>query len=401
MKSKHIVFVPGLFGWAPGELGDFPYWGEALTQLEPPFTTHWLKCGPISSFHDRACEIFAQIKGTRIDYGADHSTDAEHARFSRDFTGRGVAPDWSKDNPIVLVGHSAGAQTCLQLQQLLARDFWGVGSNEDWVEAIVSMTGVLNGTTLAYITCDEQTGQLRKGADALVQTALDFIAALRLAALPIRDIGKDYDLFLDQWIGREHPTTEELLAFFAANHRFVQGEDNLAFDLGLQGCLEANRKLRTGASTYYFSFVGRATHRRGLLFFGPRVERPDPSISFLLRGPAEYQALRPDFAEPPIKGWGSGDLAIDKWRENDGAVSTISQRFPFTAGMQPVGGNGILGRDSGKIEKGKWYVEDLETVTGRRFDHFDPVVGAKLKGPAMEAAQLKVYAALDALFRRI
>ncbi len=401
MKSKHIVFVPGLFGWGPGELGDFPYWGDALAQFKPPFSTHWMKCGPISSFHDRACEIFAQIKGTRIDYGSDHSSTAEHARFSRDFTGRGLFPDWSKDNPVVLVGHSAGAQTCLQLQQLLARDFWGVGSNEDWVETFVSMSGVLNGSTLAYLTCDERKGKLKKGADVLVQTALDFIAALRLAAGPNRDIGRNYDLFLDQWIGREHPTIEELLAFFATNHRFVQGEDNGAFDLGLLGCLEANRKLRTAAGTYYFSFVARATHREGLLFLGPKVERPDKSISFLLRGPAEYQALRPDFAVPPIPGWGAGDLAIDKWRANDGAVSTISQRFPFTAGMQPVGGNGILGRDSGKIEKGKWYVEDLETVTGRRFDHFDPVVGAKLKGPEMEAAQLRVYAALDALLRRI
>jgi len=54
-------------------------------------------------------------------------------------------------------------------------------------------------------------------------------------------------------------------------------------------------------------------------------------MSFLLKGPAEYQALRPDFAIPPIQEWGAGDLMIDKWHENDGAVSSISQRFPFTA----------------------------------------------------------------------
>jgi hypothetical protein len=70
VKSNHIVFVPGLFGWGPGELGGFPYWGGALEQFDKNrFQTHWVKCGPISSFHDRACEVFARIKGAKIDYG--------------------------------------------------------------------------------------------------------------------------------------------------------------------------------------------------------------------------------------------------------------------------------------------------------------------------------------------
>jgi hypothetical protein len=34
VKAKHIVFVPGLFGWGPGELGGFPYWGGALSQFD-------------------------------------------------------------------------------------------------------------------------------------------------------------------------------------------------------------------------------------------------------------------------------------------------------------------------------------------------------------------------------
>ena len=34
MKAKHIVFVPGLFGWGPGELGGFPYWGGAMEQFD-------------------------------------------------------------------------------------------------------------------------------------------------------------------------------------------------------------------------------------------------------------------------------------------------------------------------------------------------------------------------------
>jgi hypothetical protein len=61
MKANHIIFVPGLFGWGPGEIGGFPYSGDAMNQFAG-FKTHWVKCGPISSFHDRACEVFAKSR---------------------------------------------------------------------------------------------------------------------------------------------------------------------------------------------------------------------------------------------------------------------------------------------------------------------------------------------------
>jgi triacylglycerol lipase len=404
MKANHIIFVPGLFGWGPGELGGFPYWGDALAQFSgTQFNAHWVKCGPISSFHDRACEVFAHIKGMTINYGAEHSAAEGHAQFSRDFTGQGYVPDWSEDNPVILIGHSAGAQTCLQLQQLLAEDFWGIGSNQNWIEAVVCVTGVLNGSTLTYMFCDDRTGRLKRPTSFLVRSALDFIEALRLTAQPIFDLGRDYDLYLDQWIGKANPPAEELLAFFENNRRFTEGEDNPAFDLSLQGCLKANHKFQTTRKTYYIALVACATHAEGWfgLPVGPKRQKPDESMSSLLKGPAEYQTLRPDFVTPPIPGWGAGNLVIGKWRENDGAVSSISQRFPFTAGAQPLGGNGILGLEPQMIEIGKWYVEDIEAVTGLRFDHFDPVVGAKLKSPQMEAAQLSLYRKLSALLQSL
>jgi triacylglycerol lipase len=98
MKSKNIVFVPGLFGWGHGELGGLLYWGDALAQFEGVFNTHWAKCGPISSFHDRACELFAQIKGAQVDYGERHSKEAGHDQTSRNYS-MGFVPDWSADNP--------------------------------------------------------------------------------------------------------------------------------------------------------------------------------------------------------------------------------------------------------------------------------------------------------------
>jgi hypothetical protein len=90
-----------------------------------------------------------------------------------------------------------------------------------------------------------------------------------------------------------------------------------------------------------------------------------------------------DFDQPPISGWGSGDLTIDKWKENDGAVSSISQKYPFIGGNQPVGGEEIFERE--KIEKGKWYWEKAENSTGRRFDHLDVVFGCISEPTIIEA----------------
>src|SRR5262249_37943857 len=131
------------------------------------------------------------------------------------------------------------------------------------------------------------------------------------ATPPMRD-DQDYDLYLDQWTGKENPSSEELRS--EINPRFAAGEGNLDFDLSLQGCLKANRSFQTRVGTSYFSLVTRATHEVGLPI-GPKVQQADGSMSSLLKGPAEYQALRPDFAAPPIPGWGLGDLVIGKWRE--------------------------------------------------------------------------------------
>jgi hypothetical protein len=89
MKSKYIVFVPG-----------------ALQQFTG-FKTHEAKCGPISSFHDRACEVFALIKEPRSITA--WSTALWPVMPSRDYTSQGLVPDWAADNPIILIDHNRSA----------------------------------------------------------------------------------------------------------------------------------------------------------------------------------------------------------------------------------------------------------------------------------------------------
>jgi triacylglycerol lipase len=371
-RARDIVFVHGFGGWGPKDLGGrFPYWGEALHQYEAPFRVHEAKCGPLSSLHDRACELFAQIVGARIDYGEAHSLSAGHARHSRDYSGLGFVPNWSANNPIVLVGHSAGAPTALLLQKLLDEDFWGVGSSADWIEAIVCVCGALNGSTFAYRFCDDATGRMTGLPSAFVSSSLAVLAQLLgLAATPL------FDLHLEHWIGAGDDDPLGALRRLDAT-RFVASEDNLVHDMSLQGAIKTLARCRTFPDTYYLSLVARATKptRRFGLPFGPATERPDRSMSLSQRYAGLYICNRPDFAAAPIDGWGAGDLGMAAWRANDGCVNSISQRYPFLAGTHPVSGAVVVGPDQ-EIAPGAWRYQEIEEVVGRKFDHIDPVHGA-------------------------
>ena len=90
-----IVLVPGF-------LGTDSHWDvEAIRdryQSSRFLTTH---PGPLSSHHDRACELFYSLKGGVVDYGADHACRCDHARFGRD-EGDGAFPEWDSPTRSIL-----------------------------------------------------------------------------------------------------------------------------------------------------------------------------------------------------------------------------------------------------------------------------------------------------------
>ncbi|MBM3551545.1 MAG: hypothetical protein FJX45_07180 [Alphaproteobacteria bacterium] len=392
LKSTHIVFVHDFFGWGPQELG-LPYWGDALDQIGEPFMVHEAKVGPVSSFHDRACELFAQIGGGRVDYGERHSNEARHARYSREYMNP-FAPDWSDKNPVILVGHGAGAQTAMQLQALLADDFWKRGSSADWIEGVVSVAGAINGSLLPYgFGCDHADGRFRRRPSRLIAESFKFLG---MAAGVPSAMRKPFDLHLDHWTEGESDSYEAMARLDAG--AFVEGHDNLAFDLTLQGCRNANARFRSHPDSFYLALVTNATHARPSGFFR-KTWRPDSTIHPVLWQPALYQAREANFAKAPIVGWGGGDLSLPQWRPNDGAVSVISQRYPFTARQEPVGGEGVFERH--RLKPGRWYYEYLDKAIGHRFDHFDAVVGAQLKPwvPGLRDAHREIYLRLGETLR--
>ena len=171
------VFVHGYFGWGQYDSLSkiITYFGCTSGRINDylnslGYDTYTASCGPYSSNWDRACEIYAEIMGTRVDYGIAHSKEHGHDRFGVDYSNNPLIPNfkWSATNKINLIGHSFGGPTIRTLLDMLADgrpeevaaakaagetpSGLFTGGKKDWVFSLTSIAGVNNGTTV----CEEE-----------------------------------------------------------------------------------------------------------------------------------------------------------------------------------------------------------------------------------------------------
>ncbi len=320
-----------------------PYWGMRGGDLmeylkEQGFSCYAASVAPTGSAWDRACELYAQLAGTRVDYGKAHSEKYRHDRFGTDYTGRALIPDWGPETRIVLLGHSFGGVTVRLFSELLA--------NGDPAERAADGDGISPGEKEAGGD-GISPGEKEAGGDGISpeekETGGDGISPLFQGGMGERVCGivtlaaptngtTAYDLFQDPSFHPEKvkvPWWSKPLANMMSKGTRAQVDgrdvrDYAGNDMQIDNAIALNQKITTFPHVYYFSVPCSFT-----------VQQPDGTHKpkkkmeplFVMRA---YQI-------GAYKGRTAGGMEIDEaWRENDGLVNTFSAAAPIGAPSKPL-----------------------------------------------------------------
>ena len=304
-----VVLVHGFMGWGREEMGGYLYWGgfydiEKMI-AEQGFKTVTASVGPISSVHDRACELFWQLKGGRVDYGAEHAKKFGHKRFGRKYKSK--LPEWSENKPVHMIGHSMGGQTIRYLAELLARDYFKQGTNERWILSVTTISTPHNGTTLATIVSRifwNMAEELLVGLNALANGSVEMI----------------YDFDLQHW-GIMRKSNESLRAHLQRIISTVgDTQDISSYDLAPEGAGKLNEMIRVFPDIYYLSYSNTSTFNAPII--GISLSRR-LTVNPVLYLPADFMGTYSGEAIPADK--------HRIWRQNDGIVNTVSMLGPSNA----------------------------------------------------------------------
>lgn len=267
MKSNSckypIIFVHGMLGWGENEgiNQKIPYWGAttgSITEYLEQFghECHAASVGPLSSAWDQACELYAQLTGTRVDYGKAHSQKFGHRQFGRTYPNP-LIENWSSENKIHLVGHSFGGNSIRMLAHLLANgapeeiEASGEnaselfkGGNNNLICSITAISTPLNGTS-AYTVAEKLH---------LVKP-IRFFARYYCCALGRSQLnGNQVDFHLEQFGLTNTPGKKDASPVFEVMENYRHTKDHIAFDLSPEGSAIINERVKIVPDIYYFSF---------------------------------------------------------------------------------------------------------------------------------------------------
>lgn len=344
MNSKNnfpLIFVHGMFGWGSSVGIDkiAPYWGSTTGNLINYLTDCGYNCcsasvGPVSSAWDCACELYAQLTGTRVDYGAAHSKRHPHERFGRKYN-KPLIPDFGKTK-VHLIGHSHGGQVIRQLAHLLTygdedeinatdkNDISGLftGGKEDWISSITTICTPNNGTTLFHLA--EQANVVKP-----IGRAADF----GLAVIGRTFIhGRLVDFQLEQYGLTPLRGEKKADKIITSMNRMRDTDDNVLSDLSFRGAFELNNRIKISKNINYFCYTSN----------GCNDDYKPNKIKFPILRPLSKLISQKDLPEDQL-----GLTFDDSWRSNDGLVNTPSGKNPITEPSKEY---------DGIIEPGIWNV---------------------------------------------
>ena len=369
------IYVHGLMGWGEHDqiYAVTPYWG--LTSDLMPYLTgkgyesYAASVGPLSSAWDRACELYAQLTGTTVDYGAAHAAEYGHARYGVTYD-KPLFEGWSADKKINLVGHSFGGATLRLFLDILADGSaeeqaaakaagtevspFFQGGKADWVYSLTTLAAPHNGTT--FLECCGDMTQFAAEASTTMAKLLG-----------ISDFKGVYDFQLEQFGFYRKDGETVLEALDRVLHSdFLSHNDNVFRDLTIDRALELNDDIEIQPNVYYFSYAGDKTRQSTLT--GERTSAVDMTPLFV---PFANQMC--GYYDQTT----AGGFRIDKsWAPNDGLVNTVSALYPTdSAGccLTKSGKTGYVQQDGYSnvgYQPGVWNVMPV-----RHYDHGNFIAG--------------------------
>ncbi|HJW11055.1 MAG TPA: hypothetical protein VJ598_04675 [Albitalea sp.] len=370
-----VILVHGFLGFGRTEMLGYKYWGgttDLQVQLQSRYADQMVRTavvGPISSNWDRAVELYYQIKGGCVDYGAAHAQTAGHLRRPEDsfHNGRtcfpGLYPAWDANHPVHLVSHSMGGQTSRMLVQLLAANgapanpgLFPAGTSASWVKSVTTISTPNDGTTLAYRVVD------------WVPVAQQLITGISGVTSNIST--KVYDFKLDQWGVGPQTAGEGFLDYMNRVLSWPLWDSGIKdlspYDLGPVGAMVENDWVKDQSNVYYFSVSTNSSYSGWLTGWNYPNLDTNPLIS-AFAGPGWMGDFVPDSRPfPPVD--------FRSWWPSDAVVNTVSQKAPTWAmnGAGQIYARPVTIRDlshGGTPLPGAWNWKGL--MGG--FDHFDVI----------------------------
>ena len=359
MPEQHIrddgrppcVFVGGLISYGERTafwhlLPTFGIWENVPRMLEAEgYECYVSSPGTFNSNWDRACNLYAELMGTVVDYGEAHAKAHGHARYGFDYR-EPLVPDWGPERPINLLGHSVGGPTVYYFAHLMAQGCQAEreatedgslsplfsGGQSDLIHSVTGLAGTFNGVSAAspFFGAGSFTGDNK----AVVINRTGILDSIWAPAPP-----------------PENPSLFFQYSRFRDILNFLTTGDQMFYDLSPGGAAEKNRGMETAEDIYYFSYslCDSKPDKNGNWVMDIRnlwAGLPLPT------GPVVYflgNIMGSWRSDGYVYGGGGGPFTLDEaWRANDGMANTITELYPF--------GQPNKEYDPENLERGTWQV---------------------------------------------
>ena len=380
-KNKYpFVFLGGMLSWGEENImyKGWPYWGMVAGNLcrqlrETNIEAYGVQVGPANSAWDRACNLYAMLTGTTVDYGVAHSKAHKHDRYGRTYE-KPLFEGWGEPmadggiKKVHLLGHSFGGATMRMLAELLTN-----GSEE---ERKATKDGSLSplfegghGDMIASITAISAPHDGTTSVHAFEPMMKVLTAGVlgMFAVLGNTPANKFYDNYMEQYhltVPAGQTNWKNILdpRQLLRIRNVIKTGDHVFHDLRIDEASKLNDFIHCSPDIYYFSVSGNGTK--------PAKDNPENQV----RAPIMIFAFIP-FAKvmgkfPAQK---IGDYYVDaSWHANDGLVPTESGRYPH---KEPhVMYEDVKGQP---LKKGVWhvlpdYIADHGTVIGGSLSYIGP-----------------------------